>query len=194
MKKIIVVLLILVTLLSVVGCSSEKGAEAEDEKFLVKPDGCELDFWICENVKDVDFSEYTEIIGISGGKEYAGKGYEVTRDAEDQTAPDQCVLYTLTAWPDYADFEETGYHVTKITVTDPEVSVFGVNTASSRVEFRKLMTEAGFIIDDPIGDGDGFIEVASTPGGTYSIHFTASENGGTIQIIAPVENREGIVF
>ena len=204
MKKIITVLIIIAALISMAGCSSPDGKETDDSGAVIdvkddlnKPEGCELDFWICENVADVDFSDYTEIFGVIGGKEYVSGKYEVEvkhENASDvQVLPDECVVYTLTAWPDYADFEKTGYHVTKIVITDPEISVHGVTTHSSRVEFRKAMTEAGFIIEDPVENGDSFIEEASTPGGTFSIRFESGEEG-KITVVAPVSNRDGIEF
>ena len=204
MKKIIIVLLITATLFTALGCSSsgDRAADGSDAVIdvkdnLEKPEGCDLDFWICENVADADFSKYTEIVGITGGKEYVSDKYEVKVESKDaldvQVLPDECVVYTLTAWPDYADFDETGYHVTKITVTDPEISFYGVTTKSNRVEFRKALTEAGFIIEDPEENDGAFIEVASTPGGTFSIRFEPGENGMII-ITAPVTNRDNIQY
>ena len=204
MKKIIIVLLIISALFAAVGCSSPDGKEPDDSGAVIdvkddlnKPEGCELDFWICESVDVRDFSRCTEIFGITGGKEFVGSKYEVEVKQEDavdvQILPDEYVSYTLSAWPDYADFDETGYHVTKIVITDPEISVHGVTTHSSRVEFRKTMTEAGFIIEDPVENGDSFIEDASTPGGTFSIRFESGEEG-KITVVAPVSNRDGIEF
>ena len=202
MKKIIIVLLIISALFAAVGCSSPDGKEPDDSDAVIdvkddleKPEGCELDFWICENVADADFSDYTEIFGITGGKEYVSNKYEVKADTENgvQTLPDECVVYTLTAWPDMSDFDETGYHVTRITITDPEISIYGVSVKSNRVEFRKAMTEAGFIIEDPEESGGSFIEQASTPGGTFSVRLETGDNG-KIVIAAAVSNRDGIKY
>ncbi len=204
MKKIITVLIIIAALISMAGCSSSEdrapdGTDAviDVKDDLNKPEGCELDFWICESVDERDFSRCTEIFGITGGKEYVDDKYEVEVEQEDavdvQILPDEYVSYTLTAWPDYADFDETGYHVTKIVITDPEISVHGVTTHSSRVEFRKAMTDAGFIIEDPVENGGSFTEEAVTPGGTFTVRFESGE-GGKITIIAPVSNRDGIKF
>ena len=215
MKKFMIIL-VLLALVFAAGCSSEDDRSADtdvvtdtvsdteapdvekDGEFLAKPEGCDLDFWICENVADVDFSKYTEIVGMVGGKEYVSDKYEVGVKQEDavdvQILPDECVVYTLSAWPDYADYEETGYHVTKIVVTDPEISLYGITTESSRVEFRKAMTDAGFTIEDPIESGDAFIEEAMTPGGTFSIRYESSEDGGAITVEAPVSNRDGIKY
>ena len=202
MKKIVLIIAILAALLFAAGCSSDDEEvdtdEAADTEFLVKPDGCALEHWICEDVSDDDFSGYTEIDGVVGGKEYVSGKYKVEVKQENaadvQVLPDECVVYTLTAWPDYADFEKTGYHVTKITVTDPEISVYGVTAKSNRAEFRKAMSEAGFVIEDPDENDGSFVEVASTPGGNFSIRFESSEDGGVITLVAPVTNRDGIKY
>ena len=71
MKKTITLLLCIFVLLTLSGCSSNK---------LKKPE-TNLEFWIGENVDDVDFSKYQEhyrygFMGI--GRQYYGTGYTPT--------------------------------------------------------------------------------------------------------------------
>ncbi|MBQ8413718.1 MAG: hypothetical protein IJX58_00540 [Clostridia bacterium] len=85
MKKIATLLLCIVVLLTLVGCSSKK---------LEKPE-TNLEFWIGENVDDVDFSNYQMKYGMFGGNMYYGTGYVPTLDEnEQQVDPEHCVIVT----------------------------------------------------------------------------------------------------
>lgn len=94
MKKqvIIIVLFIFVSLLS----SCSKSAHHK------KPINTNLEFWITEDVSDFDFSNYTENYGLFGGREYYGTGYVPTFIDDDMQDPLECVLYTITSYPDYS--------------------------------------------------------------------------------------------
>ncbi len=86
-----------------------------------RPD-TDLEFWICDNVDDFDFSGYQPRFGLMGGREYYGTGYSPGTDENgQQTDPEHCVIYTVTAYPDYSSGQS---HITGITVTDPAVAIW----------------------------------------------------------------------
>ena len=63
-----------------------------------------LEFWIAQNVDNVDWSKYQEKYGIMGGREFYGTGYTLTLDESGQQVdPEHCVIYTVTSYPDYSD-------------------------------------------------------------------------------------------
>ena len=75
-----------------------------------------LEFWIGENVDEVDFSGFQEKYGLFGGREYYGTDYVPTFDEDGMTIdPEHCVIYTVTSYPDYSSNEQ---HITGITITD----------------------------------------------------------------------------
>ncbi len=149
-----------------------------------------LEFWICEDVEHFDFSAYTPRFGIIGGKEYYGTGYAPTSEGDD---PERYVVYTVTRWPDYAD---PGAFVTRITVTDPAVRIGGITTASSPDEFRAAMEGAGLTVADGEALSDLLDFSLTATADAYWISFSRARGAasGTIRIVAPVENREGIIY
>ncbi len=169
MKRLCILFVAL--LLCLTGCSG---------KYLEKPE-TDLEFWITENVEKVDFSNYHEKYGLMGGREYYGKGYAPTTDENgEQKDPEHCVIYTITSYPDYSSGKS---HITRISITDPEVSVYGVTLASSSEEIKTALTEAGFSVTEKNGGVRG-------EKGRFSVSFSAD----SIYIHADVSNRFGIQF
>ena len=126
MKRIATAILTAIFLL--VGCG-ETGVE--------KPE-TNLEFWICDNADELDFSNCKERFGIMGGREYYGSAYAPTEDENgEQTDPEKCVIYTVTSYPDYSD---KANHITRITITDPAVNVFGLTVKSTEDEIKTTMT------------------------------------------------------
>ena len=135
MKKIITTFFCIVVLIILVGCSSNK---------LEKPE-TNLEFWIGENVDDVDFSKYQEHYryGFMGnGRQYYGTGYiPTTDDNGNQVDPEHCVIYTVAPFPDYTSKK---CHITEIYISDPDVTVYGLNINSSNEDIEEIMTSNGF--------------------------------------------------
>ena len=135
MKKITTVLLCIIVLLTLAGCSSNK---------LEKPE-TNLEFWIGENVDDVDFSKYQEhyrygFMGI--GRQYYGTGYIPTTDNNgEQVDPEFYVIYTVSPFPDYTS---KTCHITEIVITDPDVNLYGLAINSSASDIEKTMINNGF--------------------------------------------------
>lgn len=110
-----------------------------------------LEFYLTEEVTDYDFSNHIPKYGMFGGYQYYGLGYEPKRveDGGLQIDPDECVIYTLTAYPDYSS---KGLFVTSIEITDPDISYFGLNINSTYEEIEKVMKDLGFKKDKENGN------------------------------------------
>lgn len=101
-----------------------------------------LEFWIAENVDDVDFSGYQEKYGLMGGRQYYGTGYIPTiNENGEQINPEEYVLYTVTSYPDYISKHK---HITSISITDPSVTIYGLTYNSSADEVEATMKSHGF--------------------------------------------------
>ena len=173
MKKIVTLLLCIVVLLILVGCSSNK---------LEKPE-TNLEFWIGENVDDVDFSNYQMKYGMFGGNMYYGTGYVPTLDEnEQQVDPEHCVIYTVTSYPDYMNKAQ---HITGIEITDPEIEFYGLSINSSKEDIKNVMEEQGFtVIEGEYG--------ITAEKGKFTFDFNKRYNCITIRV--EVTNRFGILF
>ena len=179
MKRCIVFLAILILIFSLCACDSSPVSHNKNQ--LPKPN-TNLEFWIGENVDNVDFSNYQEKYGMFGGHEYYGSGYAPTFDENQQPIdPEHCVLYTVTSYPDYSDKEQ---HITHIYITDPDVEFYGINLHSSFDDFERLMIEQGFVITSA-NENHRTVEKDK-----FSITITKE----WIRIRVEVENKEGIIF
>lgn len=142
----------------------------------------DLEFWIADNVDDVDFSNFQEKYGMFGGREYYGTGYKPTTDENGQQVdPEHCVIYTVTSYPDYSNKEQ---HITGIYITDPNVTFYGISLGSSFAEFTELIQKQGFEITPSAGNA-----VCAKMGDVW-ITFTAE----WIRIGVEVTNDQGIIF
>lgn len=135
MKRIsrtLTVFLAAVFLLTLFGCG-ENGFE--------KPE-TNLEFWICDNADDIDLSNCKARYGMMGGQEYYGSAYTPTiNENGEQTDPEECVIYTITSYPDYSDKTQ---RITRITITDPAVNVYGLTVKSTADEIETAMKKYGF--------------------------------------------------
>lgn len=141
-----------------------------------------LEFWIGENVDEVDFSGFQEKYGLFGGREYYGTGYVPTFDEDGMTIdPEHCVIYTVTSYPDYSSNEQ---HITGITITDPAIEFYGISLNSSHKEFERLIKKQGFKITNT------GVSNHTAEKGKYSVIFTKD----CIRIRADISNILGIQF
>ena len=135
MKKWIAFLLSILTLILFAGCSASA---------LERPE-TNLEFWIAENVDDVDFSTYQEKYryGYMGpGRLYYGANYQPTVDEDGmQVDPEFYVVYAVSPYPDYASKKR---HITGITINDPSVFVYGLTVNSPEQEIEETMKNNGF--------------------------------------------------
>lgn len=140
-----------------------------------------LEFWICDNVDGFDFSEYQPRFGLMGGREYYGKGYVPITDEDGmQIDPALCVIYTVTAYPDYASGKQ---HITRITITDPDIHIWGLTVDASSTDIMTVMEQNGF------RHSTNDIGLTYTRG-DISIRFSK----GCITVSANVTNFFGIQF
>ena len=175
MKKIFILSLVIVLIFTLNGCKTE------DANGLRRPK-TNLEFWIAENVDDVDFSKYQEKYGLFGGREFYGTGYVPTTDENGfQVDPEHCVLYTVTSYPDYSDKEQ---HITRIHITDPEIEFYGISLNSSLEDFEYYIKKQGFEITY-----SNYIQ-STAKKDKYSITFTK----WWIAIRVDVENKYGCDF
>ena len=167
MKKAIVFLLSLLLLISLAGCSRK----------LAKPE-TNLEFWIAENVEDVDFSKYQEHYryGFMGsGRTYYGTGYVPTTDEDGkQVAPESYVIYTVAPFPDVTSRK---CHITGISITDPNVNVYGLTVNSSSEEIKETMERNGFKAVE-VGNM-GNVEWVK---GKFSIRFSEDSIGIRVEV------------
>ena len=141
-----------------------------------------LEFWIGEKVGENSFSGYQEKYGLFGGHEYYGTGYVPTQDTGGmQIDPEHCVIYTVTAFPDYSSGKSA---VTRIYITDPSVEFYGISLNSTFEDFEHLIKKQGFEITR-----SGATHRTAEKG-KYSVTFTRDY----IQIRADVSNVLGIQF
>ena len=173
MKKFLPVLLYLCIFLLLAGCANSSAG---------KPD-TNLEFWIADNVTNFDFSGYQEKYGLFGGREYYGSGYTPLTDADGQQQdPEHCVIYTVTAYPDYSSRKS---HITGIYITDPAVKVFGLSRNSTQEEIKTTMQDNGFRLQtNENAYGLSFQK------GKITVHFCEE----SISLRAKVRNFWGIQF
>lgn len=164
-----------------------------------------LEFWITENVDNVDFSKYEEIPGWFGAHEYYGKEYgpavdengEFVLDKDgNKTKPEIYVSYLTTNYPDYSDSTK---HITAITIQDPEVQIYGYHINDSLEEFDRIFESMGFEISK---NGNAEYVHTATRGGikvkcvlkATDPHTGEEQWAGSLTIEASVSNRRNIRF
>ena len=179
MKKIMSLLLTLSFITTLIGCGNMK------QTIPAKPEDTALEFWITENVEDIDFRDYDEIDGWYGAHEYLGKGYQAQIDENNmQIHPDSYVSYRITAYPDYSD---GGSYVTYITIAAPDVTLYGLSIQSSMELFDTVFEDMGYQISND--DSNDTIHIAEKNGVFFSF-----EEGKEIHIWVEVSNQERIMF
>ena len=176
------------------GAESGTGGMTGEFDFYALPEGSGLDFWICQSVdEETDFEGFYRN-KLFGGREYANAKYNVYHTGTEQILPDKVVIYTVTAWPDYSDYGERGAYVTQIWISDPEVSLWGITVDSAGTEFDAKMRVLGFTLEY---DEEFQRYTATSPDGNYYILFETRADayrGAKLRIVAPVSNRNGIMF
>ena len=159
----------------------EKSDYVKEIDFLPEPEH-NLEYWIADRIIGADFDTHIEKYGLMGGREFYGKEYIPTIDENGrQVDPKHCVIYTVTSFPDYSDWEQ---HVTSIEITDPKITFYGISLESSFEEFEEIIQKQGFVIT---GSSQRY-RMASK--GKYTIYISKD----SININFKVENKHGIIF
>lgn len=169
MKKHLILLTILPTLI-LPSCSSNK--------FLKRPEDTNLLFWITERVSAEDFKGCgcTYLPGWFGAAEYLDRRYEAIEEEGHSRAPDVHVTYLTSGYPDALDASA----ITRINITDPTITVYGLtmNSAPDVVESR--MKELKFKVNKN--------------GAYYKNNCTFYFSRECISINAPSTNKHHIVY
>lgn len=154
------------------------------------PASDDLEFYITQNVGNVDFSDYAEIYGWFGAREFLGKGYEtVPVDGSTPVHPEHYVSYVIGAYPDESD---GGQFVTMIVITDPQVEYYNLTVNSSAEAFRETLEGLGYTVKISINSNG---EIFSAEKGNLSVYLYRGENvQAKITVRAEVTNREGIIY
>lgn len=177
MKRLFALVIVLILIISVSACDNQPTHSNDLSQPITN-----LEFWIAENVDDVDFSKYQIKYGIMGGTEYYGTGYVPTVDEYGQQVdPEHCVIYTVTSYPDYANKEQ---HITRIYITDPKIEFYGITLNSSFEDFEYYIQNQGFEITHSNENS------RTAEKGKYSVTITKE----WIRIRVAVENKDGIQF
>ena len=156
-----------------------------------EPEDTTLEFWITENVENVDFSQHNEIYGWMGAREFYGNGYSSTKDEDgNDVKPEHYVTYLITAYPDYAD---GGQYVTRIDITDPSVSVYGLTVNSTIEEYDAVFRKMSYVISVEERDVNT-VFTATRLGITFELCIGNNGSSRSLTIKAEVTNGEGIVF
>lgn len=147
-----------------------------------RPEDTDLEFWIGQNVADVDFSAHDEVYGWFGARKYLGKGYQMRYDATgEQQYPKEYVSYLVGAFPDEAD---GGSFVTCIEIRDAAVQLYGLNILSAGEEFEAVFRSMAYSVEESNGTW-----TARKNGVTFTFR-----QGEYLMIRAQVTNREGIIY
>ena len=177
-------LILLIAVSALCSCGKEEKRQTEG-----------LTYWILDEFSPSDGSGVHQIPGMMGGWMYVDDRYPLKLDEYgNSVVPDVCVLYTVTAWPDFSDGNKV---VTRIDISDPGVSVFGVTLDTEADEFENIMSENGLYIADLYMLPPGVEQCcrAESPDGSYHIVLETLTNGEKrFYINAPVTNRKGILF
>ena len=193
MKKLVAFIMVLILIFSMCACNNtqlpdddNKQTQSENNQQTQNNNLSQpitnLEFWIAENVDDVDFSKYQIKYGMMGGTEYYGTGYVPTVDEYGQQVdPEHCVIYTVTSYPDYANKEQ---HITHIYITDPQIEFYGITLNSSFEDFEYYIQSQGFEITHSNENS------RTAEKGKYSVTITKE----WIRIRVEVENKDGIIF
>ena len=136
MKKLIVLTLLLCTL-------SLMFSSCKVEPELAKPEDTNLECWLLDSPNK---REWTKLYGDILTGTYLASGYEAVLNESDNLlypkhAPEHAVIYSTENYP----IEEIGIKkITGISITDPEIYVWGLTVNSTREEVVEVMEKMGF--------------------------------------------------
>ena len=176
-KFVLPVLLLCITMFAMVGCT--------DNKMLEKPQDTSLEFWVMQDVSDIDFSGHYKLHGF-GADFYYGKDYQPMEiiEGSEVIAPEHCVIYTVSPYPDYSS---GGQYVTRIAITDPQVTVYGITCGSTLQDFDATFENLGCTIQDK-----GLIHIATY--GKVKIALASYDENKELTVWVEVTNKQGIDF
>lgn len=174
--------IVLISLLATVSCANSVNL------FLEKPSDTNLDYWITERVTGQYLLDNgcTFLPGWFGAEEYLDSKYEpIQEEGRMAVAPDIHVTYLITGYPDTLD----GRAITRISITDPTTTVYGLTMNSSSEDIVNRMKKIGAKKLDS-GEASDDTEHYSYLIGNCTFVFSKV----SIYISAPVTNNSHIVY
>lgn len=173
MKTKAISLLCLPSILALLGLSS---CGQSENLYLAAPENSDLSFWLGEELLSGKMAEHTLLPGWFGAEEYLDGRYEAANEDDVALVPDKAITYLYSGYPDASD----SYKVTRIKITDPEISVYGLDLSSEEEEIESTLLPLGFV-----NEGKG----------NYSQgRFLFSFDAKTITLSAYSTNKENIVY
>ena len=179
MKKLLILPIVSIMLF---GCSNSNN-NATSKSTLKRPNDTNLEYWITERVttEQLEKDGCTFLPGWMGADEYLGSKYQLN---EDGTIPDIHVTYLITGFPDLLDDPA----ITKISITDPEVTVYGLKIGAKDTD---VFNRASRIENATMGYATGIEECCPF----IKVQDCSFVFGTTsIEISVPVTNNQGIIY
>lgn len=142
-----------------------------------------------EKVTSEDFKDHYSVGGVFGAYQYFGKDYqpnEITEENSDIQSK-HCVIYTVTPYPDYSSDNGKFDTVTRIEITDPQVSVYGITCNSALQDFDKTFENLGCTIRD-----EGLIHIAAY--GKVEVSLASYDEFKRLTVSVEVTNKQGVIF
>ena len=180
--KRIEVPIVLISLLVASSCANSA------HLFLEKPSDTNLNYWITERVAGQYLLDNgcTFLPGWFGAEEYLDSKYEpIQEEGRMVAAPDIHVTYLITGYPDTLDERA----ITRISITDPTVTVYGLTMNSSSKDIANRMKQVG---GKKLDSGE-----ATDDSKNYSYligNCTFVFSNVSIYISVPVTNKYNIVY
>ena len=151
MKKLSLVFLIVLSMLLL--CSCSKPSFKPDEKvFFSRPKDTNLEFWITEKFDDLDLSTCEREHLYYENVVYYGTGYK--------SGDEEVVIYYFNPYPTPKATEPL--YITRIDITDPNVTVYGLTINSPQEEFVEKMQENGFVTTTTVNNTPAVKKVICT--------------------------------
>ena len=153
--------------------------------YLKKPSDTNLEFWITERVETQKLKDKdcTLLPGWFGAEEYLDHRYVADTSGEMAKAPAVHVTYLLSGYPDAKD----KWAVTRIHITDPEITVYGLTMQSTHTEIEDRMVD---MTDEFRYSEVNDVQHVSFHVGKCVFDFSSAE----IRIAVPTTNEEGIIY
>src|SRR5574344_2153952 len=174
-KSALFLLLVMPALLSSCGTSIN---------LLPRPENTNLHLWLTQKVTEDDLINMTYLPGMLGGEKYLDYSYALEEGELGNTLPKEYVSYEITSYPNYSD---GGTYVTKIVISDPKISFYGLTINSTISEFDDALSKSGFQYE--VNDS-----CSSCMSYWVKDNFSIQYKSSLITLVAKVTNRNNIIF
>ena len=153
--------------------------------YLKKPADTNLEFWVTERVESQEFKEKgcTLLPGWFGAEEYLDHRYVADTSGDMAVAPAVHVTYLSSGYPDAEDKRA----ITRIHITDPEITIYGLTMNSTNTEIEDRM--ADMTDEFHYSEVDDVLHISFNVGKCV-FDFSSSE----INIAVPTTNKQGIIY